>query len=119
MDLWHYYKKAVASFWTVEEVDFQGDLSDWDHRMDGERVSSVLAQPARKGCQTRHHHRGELSRALRANCVSVWTWLSPPRPHLVHGAGFAYQEHALCMAPHALGILLKFHGQCPHGPIMG
>jgi ribonucleotide reductase beta subunit family protein with ferritin-like domain len=24
------YKKAVASFWTVEEVDLSHDLRDWD-----------------------------------------------------------------------------------------
>jgi ribonucleotide reductase beta subunit family protein with ferritin-like domain len=28
--LWDLYKQAVASFWTVEEVDFQGDLFDWN-----------------------------------------------------------------------------------------
>ena len=27
-EIWSFYKKAVASFWTVEEVDLQGDLVD-------------------------------------------------------------------------------------------
>jgi len=31
--LWEYYKKAVASFWTVEEIDFVGDRSDWEQRL--------------------------------------------------------------------------------------
>ena len=34
-DLYKLYKKAVASFWTVEEIDFSKDKSDWeklDHR---------------------------------------------------------------------------------------
>ena len=28
-DIWLFYKKAKASFWTVEEVDLSKDLSDW------------------------------------------------------------------------------------------
>ncbi|KAK4535379.1 hypothetical protein CDCA_CDCA04G1404 [Cyanidium caldarium] len=28
-DLWDYYKRAVASFWTTDEVDLQQDLHDW------------------------------------------------------------------------------------------
>jgi ribonucleoside-diphosphate reductase subunit M2 len=40
------YKKAQASFWTVEEVDLYQDLDDWNNRLnDNERffVSHVLA----------------------------------------------------------------------------
>ena len=29
-DLWELYKKAVSSFWTVEEIDLGGDLKDWN-----------------------------------------------------------------------------------------
>lgn len=29
-DLWSLYKKAVGSFWTVEEIDLAADLKDWD-----------------------------------------------------------------------------------------
>jgi len=29
-NLWNMYKKAVASFWTVEEVDFSNDMNDWN-----------------------------------------------------------------------------------------
>lgn len=28
--LYDYYKRAVASFWTVEEIDFSKDTSDWE-----------------------------------------------------------------------------------------
>jgi ribonucleoside-diphosphate reductase subunit M2 len=28
-DIWQMYKKAVASFWTTEEVDLSKDLKDW------------------------------------------------------------------------------------------
>mgnify|MGYP006112814925 CR=1 FL=1 len=28
-DVWDFYKKAVASFWTVEEIDLSKDVSDW------------------------------------------------------------------------------------------
>ena len=30
-DLWALYKKAVGSFWTVEEIDLATDLRDWDN----------------------------------------------------------------------------------------
>lgn len=30
MDIWKMYKNAVASFWTVEEVDLSKDLGDWN-----------------------------------------------------------------------------------------
>ena len=29
-DFWRMYKKAVASFWTVEEVDLSRDVAQWD-----------------------------------------------------------------------------------------
>ncbi len=44
-DIWHFYKKAQASFWTAEEIDLSHDLGDWERLTDGERhfVSHVLA----------------------------------------------------------------------------
>ena len=44
-DIWEYYKKAQASFWTAEEIDLSQDLKDWKGLNDGERhfVSHVLA----------------------------------------------------------------------------
>jgi len=44
-DIFQMYKKAVASFWTVEEVDLSKDILDWDNLKDGERhfISHVLA----------------------------------------------------------------------------
>ena len=44
-DLWALYKKAIGSFWTVEEIDLAGDLRDWDRLADSERhfIKSVLA----------------------------------------------------------------------------
>ena len=44
-DLWSLYKKAVGSFWTVEEIDLGGDLKDWDKLTDDERhfIKMVLA----------------------------------------------------------------------------
>merc|ERR1711924_161821 len=43
--IWHMYKKAVASFWTVEEVDLSNDMVDWVKLSDNERhfISHVLA----------------------------------------------------------------------------
>ena len=37
-DIFEMYKKAIASFWTVEEVDLSQDMRDW------ERLSGMHAQ---------------------------------------------------------------------------
>lgn len=44
-DIWEMYKKAEASFWTVEEVDLSKDIKDWESLTDNERhfVSHILA----------------------------------------------------------------------------
>ena len=43
--LWKYYKQAVSSFWTSEEVDLASDVRDWERLTDPERffLSRVLA----------------------------------------------------------------------------
>lgn len=44
--IWQFYKKAEASFWTAEEIDLSKDQHDWDTKMnDNERffISRVLA----------------------------------------------------------------------------
>jgi len=44
-NLWSLYKKAVGSFWTVEEIDLAADLKDWERLSDQERhfIKMVLA----------------------------------------------------------------------------
>ena len=44
-DIWEMYKKSVASFWTVEEVDLSKDLLHWDALKMEEKhfISHVLA----------------------------------------------------------------------------
>jgi ribonucleoside-diphosphate reductase beta chain len=45
-DIWSFYKKAEASFWTAEEIDLSPDLIDWENKLnDNERhfVKHVLA----------------------------------------------------------------------------
>lgn len=44
-DIWQFYKKAEASFWTAEEIDLSQDLKDWENLNSGERhfISHVLA----------------------------------------------------------------------------
>jgi ribonucleoside-diphosphate reductase subunit M2 len=44
-DVWTLYKKAVASFWTVEEVDFSKDMKDWLSLTKDEKyfISHILA----------------------------------------------------------------------------
>jgi len=44
-DLWALYKKAIGSFWTVEEIDLAGDLKDWDGLRPDEKhfIKHILA----------------------------------------------------------------------------
>jgi len=45
-DIWAFYKKAEASFWTAEEIDLSPDLIDWENKLtDDERhfIKHVLA----------------------------------------------------------------------------
>ncbi|MFZ1751369.1 MAG: ribonucleotide-diphosphate reductase subunit beta [Saprospiraceae bacterium] len=45
-DIWQFYKKCEASFWTAEEIDLHQDLSDWEHKLnDNEKffIKHVLA----------------------------------------------------------------------------
>ncbi len=44
--VWEYYKNAVASFWTTEEVDLTQDIKDWEEKLtDNDRhfIKHVLA----------------------------------------------------------------------------
>ena len=36
-DIWEFYKKAEASFWTAEEIDLSQDLKDWEKLNEGEQ----------------------------------------------------------------------------------
>ncbi len=45
-DIWQFYKKSQASFWTAEEIDLNADLSDWNDKLnDNERhfIKHILA----------------------------------------------------------------------------
>ncbi|MEM9298931.1 MAG: ribonucleotide-diphosphate reductase subunit beta [Bacteroidota bacterium] len=44
-DIWEFYKKAEASFWTAEEIDLSQDLKDWNNLNKGEThfIKHVLA----------------------------------------------------------------------------
>lgn len=44
-DIWDMYKKAMASFWTAEEIDLYADLGDWAALNEQERhyISHILA----------------------------------------------------------------------------
>ncbi|HMQ08784.1 MAG TPA: ribonucleotide-diphosphate reductase subunit beta [Saprospiraceae bacterium] len=45
-DIWSFYKKSEASFWTAEEIDLHQDVSDWENKLnDNERhfIKHVLA----------------------------------------------------------------------------
>jgi ribonucleoside-diphosphate reductase beta chain len=44
-DIWEFYKKAEASFWTAEEIDLGQDLTDWENLTEDEKhfIKHVLA----------------------------------------------------------------------------
>lgn len=45
-DIWQFYKKAEASFWTAEEVDLSPDMLDWNNKLNDEErffISHILA----------------------------------------------------------------------------
>ena len=45
-DIWAFYKKSEASFWTAEEIDLDQDINDWENKLnDDERhfIKHVLA----------------------------------------------------------------------------
>ena len=45
-DIWSFYKKSEASFWTAEEIDLSADMNDWENKLnDDERffIKHVLA----------------------------------------------------------------------------
>lgn len=44
-DIWQHYKKQFAAFWTVEEIDFAGDLDDFNNLNENEKyfITHILA----------------------------------------------------------------------------
>ncbi len=45
-DIWTFYKKCEASFWTAEEIDLHQDISDWENRLNDDEkhfIKHVLA----------------------------------------------------------------------------
>lgn len=45
-DIWQFYKKAEASFWTAEEVDLSSDINDWQNKLNKDErhfISHILA----------------------------------------------------------------------------
>ena len=44
-NLWNLYKKALASYWTVEEIDLSKDMNDWNKLNNNEQyfIKNILA----------------------------------------------------------------------------
>ncbi|MSP84821.1 MAG: ribonucleoside-diphosphate reductase [Flavobacteriaceae bacterium] len=45
-DIWEWYKKMEASFWTAEEIDLSQDLNDWNNKLSDEEryfIKHILA----------------------------------------------------------------------------
>lgn len=45
-DIWDYYKKMEASFWTAEEIDLHQDFSDWTNKLNSDEryfIKHILA----------------------------------------------------------------------------
>lgn len=41
-DIWQFYKKAEASFWTAGEVDLSKDMNDWDYKLNGDERHFIM-----------------------------------------------------------------------------
>lgn len=45
-DIWDFYKKSEASFWTAEEIDLAADIDDWENKLNDDEkhfIKHVLA----------------------------------------------------------------------------
>lgn len=45
-DIWHFYKRHEASFWTAEEIDLEADLLDWNSKLNADErhfIKHILA----------------------------------------------------------------------------
>jgi len=45
-DIWEWYKKSEASFWTAEEIDLHQDLNDWNNKLNSDEkyfIKHILA----------------------------------------------------------------------------
>ena len=45
-DIWEWYKKMEASFWTAEEIDLSQDLNDWNNKLNNDEkyfIKHILA----------------------------------------------------------------------------
>ena len=45
-DIWEWYKKMEASFWTAEEIDLHQDLTDWNDKLNPDEkyfIKHILA----------------------------------------------------------------------------
>ena len=41
-DIWEWYKKMEASFWTAEEIDLHQDLNDWNTKLNDLKLFKKL-----------------------------------------------------------------------------
>ena len=41
-DIWDFYEKHQAAFWTAQEVDLSGDIRDWEKLSDNEKVVAIF-----------------------------------------------------------------------------
>jgi ribonucleotide reductase beta subunit family protein with ferritin-like domain len=44
-DIWEYYKKHQAAFWTAEEIDLTNDIRDWENLSENEQyfIKNILS----------------------------------------------------------------------------
>ena len=47
-DLWEWYKKCEASFWTAEEIDLHQDLTDWKTKLNDDEIKNQIINVVRK-----------------------------------------------------------------------
>ena len=44
-DIWEFYKKHQAAFWTAEEIDLTNDIRDWENLSENEQyfIKNILS----------------------------------------------------------------------------
>lgn len=80
-DLYLMYKKAVASFWAVEEVDLSADMRDWDRLTGMSCTRHLLVKRAPKSIAQGLMHLQAFSPNSNGLCASqAQVTLLPCRP---------------------------------------
>jgi len=91
-----FYKKAEASFWTVEEVDLSKDMADWERLKPEERdfICHVLAFFAASDGIVNENLVSDLVNIYHRNCLDLALADNYVTKVLRSGADLVYRQSA-------------------------